>query len=269
MTDPVGVPVSGLVPAADDGDRRAGPGCFSGATRRRGGPPLHPEEVEPSPPLQPEADTASALAADPPVRGPLIAWSHDHTRLHQRLGGGPGVPDVLVVRACPPARSAARRALADREPQRCRGPAADRARQDLRGLGADREPAGAGRLCAPRAAEHADLAVAQAPGGRVLLRRTARAGAGARRRPGRAAGAARRDVAGDHEAAGAAAGHGRPQVLRGPQRGADRRGARRLGRHGEVGGLAGARQAPGGPGTESGEMTVPAAGWPGPHFPTP
>lgn len=43
--------------------------------------------------------------------------------------------------------------------------------------------------------------------------------------------------------AGAAAGHGRPAVLRGPERGTDGGGARRLHRDGEVGRVAGAGQA--------------------------
>lgn len=41
----------------------------------------------------------------------------------------------------------------------------------------------------------------------------------------------------------AAAGHGRPAVLRGPERGADGGGARRLRRDGQVGGVTGAGQA--------------------------
>lgn len=47
--------------------------------------------------------------------------------------------------------------------------------------------------------------------------------------------------------AGAAAGDGRPAVLRGPERGADGGGARCLRRDGEVGGVEGAGQAEGGP----------------------
>ena len=51
-------------------------------------------------------------------------------------------------------------------------------------------------------------------------------------------------------AARPAARHGRPAVLRGPERGADRRGARRLGRHRQERGVPRAGQAARGPGAE-------------------
>lgn len=47
---------------------------------------LHLQEVEAALPLQPEGDPPSGPAADTRAGSPLLAWSHDHTRLHQRLG---------------------------------------------------------------------------------------------------------------------------------------------------------------------------------------
>src|SRR3954468_21717564 len=95
---------------------------------------------------------ASGPAADPREEGSNLAWSHDHTRLHQRLGrrhkgdADPFVPVVLLVREGPPAGAAAYRPVADREPERRGGPVADGADEDVRRLGPDRGPPGAGRL---------------------------------------------------------------------------------------------------------------------------
>ena len=206
VTAGTGVPTSGLIlgPTAErPGGRPRSLGAPRSRVRTTGYDPsgvtlsslralLHLQEVEAAPPLQPEADTASGPAADPPRRGPLLAWSHDHTRLHQRFerrhagdadpSSAPytSYPSFSSYVTGPPAGAAAHRPVAHREPERRRGPAADRADQDVRRVGADRGPPGARRLCPPGAAEHPHLAVAQAQGRRVRLRRAARAGAGAR-----------------------------------------------------------------------------------------